>query len=309
MTVVVEDAAGNSHSWGARVLRDGTPTWVSVTPDARTVRVGERVALAVVADTGVISSGIAWSTSDSSVVSVAADGTHVLTADAVGQATLTATVGTLSATATVTVIGSGPWPVGQPRWVVNPSTCCTQATIYAQRRSATGPDLFLVEGAFGSYTLRALRVDGTTLWTEHVPSGYDPSYGTPVGDVDGGVLLPLGETAVVRVGGEAGVLPWRYASPGTLNPALAQSPDGTIYLAESVGTPSNLVGYVVALDGRTGAVKFRTPVPLFRSREVFTGSCSNYFRPPQESFDPQIWGVDLGGRADAAYIPGHPRVR
>jgi hypothetical protein len=137
--------------------------------------------------------------------------------------------------------------------------------IYTHRVDETVPDLFTVEtNGAGAMVVRALTASGESRWTASAP-------GAPVyGDSFGGIVAELRDESgdprgLVRFAGPAGALPWRYESPGYIS-AGAQAPDGTIYTIELIrpaGSPGWFQGdmSVVVIDGQTGRVRARIPVP------------------------------------------------
>jgi len=137
--------------------------------------------------------------------------------------------------------------------------------IYTHRVDETVPDLFTMEtNSAGATLVRALTASGESRWTATAP-------GTPVyGDSFGGIVAELRDESgdprgLVRFAGPASALPWRYESPGYIS-AGAQAPDGTIYTIELIrpaGSPGWFLGdkSVVVIDGQTGRVRSRIPVP------------------------------------------------
>ena len=63
---------------------------------------------------------VVWTLSDNTIASITSDASPVLTAIGVGQVTLTATVGALSAQVEVNVLGGTALPAGSVRWSVPP---------------------------------------------------------------------------------------------------------------------------------------------------------------------------------------------
>lgn len=296
--VYAVDHAGNSVSRAVRVTRITSPNQLVVTPKRRTVRTGETVVLKATSETGAELEGITWGTSDAGIVSVDMSNGLGIVAVAPGQATITATLGGLSAQVTITVLPDGTsWTAGESRWNVEPTatpdTMMYPMTVYAHRNTSAGPDFFAFEGAWGvPETLRAFAADGTELWREALPGRVYPWYlgGAPFGDHQGAVVVPLvgddsGVHALARVGVEGDVLPWRHEIQGFLVGSPAQAPDGTIYYTEVVSgsDPLKYDGFVVGVDGATGAVKFRVSLPSSGGEEILTGSCSTYPNTPENT--------------------------
>lgn len=320
------DAAGNSQSRGARITRTATPGTLTVTPARRTARAGEVFELSVTTDVGVVTAdAVAWSTTNAGIVSVTTGAPERLVAEAPGTATLTATVGSLTADVQVTVIGSGSWPAGEARWSIDLAPGALPSTpIYARRRTSNGPDLFLVESdSSGTRTLRALRADGSTLWTEPMPGTWSSSAHTfLVGDIYGAVLAPVVSEVTGLIGGlqrlgvSGAALPWHYQAQGVIREIysvagarvgnIAQGPDGTVYFVEDVEVVNSSVtwhtdSFLVGLDGTSGAVKFRLPVPLTTHEDVFTASCAGVGLSPTSVRGASVSSIAVG-HDGAAYL-------
>jgi hypothetical protein len=113
---------------------------------------------------------------------------------------------------------------------------------------------------------------------------------------------------LVRFGGLESALPWRYDSAGYVD-RPAQAPDGTIYAVEHIGgaryfPPDNLYASdygnnksVVILDGATGQVLKRVPLP------------TEYSRTPcgLSEFEPRTHGPIVNADGDA-YLLVHKDV-
>ena len=263
----IMDAAGNSASAGVRVAQSGTATQLSIVPNALTLIVGQSRQLQAISTYGVIASGADWESGNASV-SVSADG--LVTAEAVGQTTVTGTFLGVTASTVISVIEANSLETGTPSWTAPPiEGMSALPPIYTARVDADGPDLFAVDTASdsGPYVVRALRSDGTMLFTENAP-------GKPVmGDVFGGVVAMLPNySGLARFAGPTTAKPWWYESEGSIG-APAQAPDGTIFFSEIVTRTDDYWNtYVVGLNGNTGTMKFRIQLPT--STQV--GGCGHY---------------------------------
>lgn len=124
------------------------------------------------------------------------DGTQTLTGLLAGQTTLTATYQSLTATAQVTVTSGTSLPAGTVRWEVPPAPGFT-TTAMVQALPAQGmPAFYSFEtGASGQTMIRALSVDGGTLWLTTIAGTDDANNPQSVdhqsGDAFGGVLVNL----------------------------------------------------------------------------------------------------------------------
>jgi outer membrane protein assembly factor BamB len=199
--------------------------------------------------------------------SLSTDDPPVLSALAAGSTTITATKNGLSTTATLTVVGGTSLPDGTTRWSVAPTPGLEMTSpIYTHVVDETVPDLFTVESnaAGDEFTMRALSATGEQKWTEAAP-------GLPVmGDGFGGVVAqtldeddkPFG---LARFAGPAEATPWRYEPAAGIG-RPAQASDGTIYVVESQLGEDNhgdpiWDSSVVVIDGTTGQLRARVPVP------------------------------------------------
>ena len=315
VVLMARDAAGHVTSRGIRVTRTGVTTALSMTPTTRTLLVNEVATMSLFDDFGATISAATWTSSDATVIGVSTDDPPMLKALAAGTATITATKNGQSATATITVIVGTTLPDGTTRWTV-PTTPSTTlgTTIYSHRVTEDVPDLFITEKAgtgtyAASYTVQAAMGDGTIRWREAVP-------GVPVfGDEEGGLVVALGSddapanyiSGFARVAGPDAAVPWRYASPGWLatgwvaggfpapaRPEVAQGPDGTIYVTEL--PDESWRKYLLGLDGATGQVKFRVPLPRSRRAASYLDG-TGYDYEEQTSVSAPVIGED-----GAAYV-------
>ncbi len=159
------DVAGGQASAGVMVTRTGTPTTLRITPDQRTLLVGQVSRLqATNAFTAEAAEDVTWTSSDTDVVTIdAAAGT--LTAVGAGTATVTATVATRTAEATVTVLAAAELPTGTPLWQLDaPSGGTISDWLPLQRVAPAVPDLVVqTEDASGARSLQFVQADGTVL--------------------------------------------------------------------------------------------------------------------------------------------------
>jgi hypothetical protein len=199
---------------------------------------------------------------------------------AAGQTTITVTAGSLSAEATVTVYPTGPLPVGTTRWSITPvNTDGGESGVLVGVSSVDTTSFAVAESSPGhqAYVIRGFTVDAQPTWsvTTAWPNGPPLYPGQVIGEVSGGVLLLAG-TTVMRV---APLGPsWRFTAPANLL-AMAQSPDGTVFLTTD-NTASGSSNSIIALDGLTGKRKFEVSTPSGALRNGDAGSCLG---PPSPS--------------------------
>ncbi len=144
--------------------------WIVVSPPTPTVSVGGNVSFAAtVYDTnGDVMAGesVSWSTSNGGVLSV--DGNGDGEAHAIGVATVTATIGSVTGTALVTVEGGpgDPPPAATPFWEHNWDYASTQEMINANTNSYSLGEVSLesgtlFDGSTGNFMRAHLRGDGS----------------------------------------------------------------------------------------------------------------------------------------------------
>ena len=306
------DLAGNSASVGIRATRVTPPTALSISPTTITLNLGDAKVLNVTSDTGLPATGLTWESSNPSVVAIGPDNDGTITAETLGVATITASMDGLTAEATVRVFPDGV-ALGESIWTSapTPGRFFTQAPMKANPVLASDPDLFTVEADMenpgtGVLVVRGVRgADGATLSTQMVDQSNVVNWSnfrSPVADAfggllvksRGGVVLPypeLAATTLRRIGG-GDVAPWEYVSTLDIG-SVASAPDGTVFFVEygigerfSGGSRFPDGGYngvssIVALDGRTGYVKFRMPIPT-RGIWEFTERTNEPESPPNE---------------------------
>jgi hypothetical protein len=200
--------------------------------------------------------GLTWTSSNPSVVSLSTDDPPVLTAVAVGQATITA--GTGSATVTVSLSLS----LGTVLWT-NPGDGSGVTSIVPAVPSASGvADVFAFQA---DGTVQAIAADGTTAWTADVSQAW---WSWPVPDFLGGLVLPE-YNSIVRLDGMTGQPVFVYTPDqawGLVGPGVGVHTDGTIFAAiqnwgagsTSTGIPTSVIG----IDPTTGTQKFDVPVAV-----------------------------------------------
>ncbi len=296
----VLDGAGNSATAGRQVVREGTATILAVTPASRTLVIGESTALTATSEFGVTSSAT-WVSSNPAIASVSQQPPFAVTAHAVGETTITASVNGLSAGADIRVVATGGAGTNSVRWSI-PSVpgLHMQTPLLAQRIETGGPDLFDIHTFPGQPGIvRAVRQDGSLVWTASVSDGF-PAFA----DSYGGLVYvnhssPFSNTSLTRLTASATYLPWTFATEGHVG-RPAQARDGTIFVIETVPTGGlsgiDTQAYVVALNGETGATKFRVAIPSRRHRE-FEGALLT----SDVSAAPTMTGPIIGP-ADEAYV-------
>jgi uncharacterized protein YjdB len=277
------DVADNSGSAGIQVTRTAAAAAIRVSPSVLVMEAGGSRSLAATDTYGVPQGGVTWESSDTSVVTV--DELGLLEATGTGTATITASLGSLEAEVSVTVLAAGGLTAGTATWRVEPSPgfVTGDRLLHAMKIDQTTPDLFMIETQGNTTNLRALGSDGTDRWSQVAP-------GVPMfADVFGGAVAAIGtdETpdydidwidfsdgvagdppamrSIARFGGPTDAAPWRYDSAGWLQSGITQAPDGTIYaierIKEQIGVSRVYHASILAIDGQTGKVIQRVPIP------------------------------------------------
>jgi hypothetical protein len=276
VVVRVTDLAGNVAASSFHVSLMGTlpaANSLQITPIAVNMIVGDTQQFTAVDENGRPRSDATWSISDTTLATVSADSEPVLTATAVGQLTLTATVGSATAQAQVSILVGTTLAPGTVRWSAPPiQGFKTWQVVQAVPTASNTPDLYTHDAdSIGNATIRAFTADGRQLWQANA-GPIDLTNGA-VPDALGGVLLfnPNDELAVNGTStftdhdGVTGSPTWSYATNNVVfgRPAIRQ--DGTIFFVEvTPPDPNNgdaTSSAVVALDGTTGTPVLRVPLP------------------------------------------------
>jgi hypothetical protein len=289
--VVVQavDLASNGRSAGLRVTRVGPVGAIQVSPVAATIGVGETRDVWSLDQAGQSVPNAEWAVDNSAVLALTTtDGRVSVAGLSAGLATVTATLGNLTASATITVV-TGTLPVSTVRWTSAPGVpgaVIGSGPLFANRVDASVPDLYVLEHTpAGSQLLHGVFADGTpgSVWTVSPDSSSVASLS--LADGDGGAILDSwswsngSQRAVVRIPGTADALPWRYDPPTIDSAVVGQSPEGTIYLLEHVGQSWQVVG----LEGATGAVKFRYTPPGTSHYALYNIDCHAGYHSISES--------------------------
>ncbi|MGC1830933.1 MAG: IPT/TIG domain-containing protein [Candidatus Acidiferrales bacterium] len=239
-----------------------------LTPNTISMVVGDTHTIEAVNALGQSVTGLAWRSSDTTVVSLSTDDPPVLTALAAGHVTITAG----NASADVTVY-AGSLPTGTALWS-NPGDGSTVTRAVPAVPSASGVDVFAFD-ASGNVT--AVKTDGTTAWTANLTgSSY---YSAPIPDFLGGLVVVQNsesQTTLQELDGTTGQLnpPYNYTlpdpsydnysssgRPGT----VAVSTDGTIFAVDG--------DQLVAIDPTTGSAKFTAKME--DGLDTYYPSCEN----------------------------------
>jgi hypothetical protein len=242
-----------SNSFGFTVPTSGGNT---VTPAMLNMVVGDTHTIQATSAAGLPATGLTWTSSDPTVVSLSTDYPPILTAVAPGHVTITA--GTASADVTVS---AGALALGTVIWS-NPGDGSGVSSIVPAVPSPTGvADVFAFQN---DSTVQAITSDGTIAWTADVSQALNYG-GAVLPDFQGGLVVFNEEVegqgySIVKLDGITGQSDFVYTPPDGdygLYGWFAVHTDGTIFAVQY--GPSGLS--VIGIDTTTGTQKFSVPIP------------------------------------------------
>lgn len=276
VTVTVANKVSNSRLFTIpfRSIRSGEPdppsSAVTITPDLVSKLVGEDFQLALIDNFGDPVTGATWTVNDGNLVSASQSDPPVFTALAVGQTTITATKGSLLATADVRIYSGTILPAGTTTFSVAPAMGGEiKRIVQGIAGEPEDADLFLLEtDVAGATYVRGLDHNGIQKWLSPTGLGFY-FFGQPAADGLGGMIsATFNSVSGVR----AGQVVWRsdktFDTPfaqGYFDYLYAVHPNGTVYLTEQ---DSDTEAYITAIDGSSGDRKFRVRLPNNTSLHV-----------------------------------------
>jgi hypothetical protein len=218
-------------------------TAVTLVPNVLNMAVGDTHTIQALGSTGQSVTGLTWTSSNPSIVSLSTTDPPILTALAVGHVTITA--GTASADVTV----SATLPLGTVLWS-NPGDGSGVTKIIPAVPSATGvADVFALQN---DNTIAAITSDGTTAWTY---SATPADFLTVVPDFQGGLIVydsGSGGASIKKLDGITGQ-PYPAYSGTNLGLPVVHT-DGTIFAVQGTS--------VIGIDPTTGSQKFSVPISI-----------------------------------------------
>ena len=222
---------------------------VTLMPSLLNMMVGDQRTLQALGPAGLVT-GLAWTSSDPTIVSLSPSDPPVLTALAAGHVTITA--GTASADVTVwdpSLLPGGALPLGTVIWSNPGDGSGVQSIVPAVPSTSGVADVFAFQA---DGTVQAITSDGTTAWTATVGWRAMP-------DFQGG-LVTVGQdgSSIYKLDGITGQAYPAYTwDPSAANLSLAGvHPDGTIFAIE------NREQSVIGIDPTTGTQKFNVRIPI-----------------------------------------------
>ena len=244
--VEVQQNGAVSNAKGFTVPVPGGNTLV---PNAVTMIVGETRTLQALNAAGQPATGLTWTSSDPTKVSLSTDDPPVLTALAAGHVTITAGTATTAVTVVdAATLPGGTLPTGTVLWS-NPGDGSGVTKIVPAVPSPTGvADVFAFQA---DGTVQAITSDGTTAWTADVSMAGD---GGVLPDFQGGLVVQDGYS-IWKLDGITGQRYPAYTPDGGFGWGLAVHTDGTIFATVAVEDQFAVVG----IDPTTGSQKFLVP--------------------------------------------------
>jgi hypothetical protein len=244
----------------AFTVTGGSGRSVALVPNLLNMVVGDTHTIEALGSNGQPLTGLTWTASDSTIVSLSSADPPLLTALAAGHVTITA--GGASSDITVS---AGALPLGTVLWS-NPGNGCVSSIVPAVPSPNGVADVF----AFpcDNTRVQAITSDGTTAWTADVSQA---QWVMP--DFQGGLveLIPAGTQyshgAIVKLDGITGQVTVVYTPTGTsylktsstTGPYLSLHTDGTVF-AVLYHFPNTLPDEVIGIDPTTGTQKFSVPL-------------------------------------------------
>ena len=289
-TQVTATVASNALTGVARIQQGGT--WsnafsftvppsggssLTLSPNTITMVVGDTHSIEAINAQGQSVTGLTWTSTDTTVVTLSTDDPPILTAVAAGHVTITAG----SASADVTVSASSLSP-GTVQWT-NPGDGSGVTSVVPAVPSPSGVDLFAFEN---SGNVAAITTDGTTAWNANLNGGFGiPSF-------DGGLVVVAGNQ-LQELNGTTGqpYSAYTFAHSSPTRSSVAVSTDGTVYAVDG--------DKLVAIDPATGSVKFSASMEDSSSNDpsICEGGGPGYVVGP-----PTAYQLTIAGDGDAYLV-------
>jgi hypothetical protein len=276
--VTVNGVSSNPATFTIYSAPPGSSTLV-VSPGKISMVVGQTQAVQLLDQNGVPIASPAWSIANPSLASIVSPVNQgdptLLQANAIGNTTLTGTSpDNRTGTAQVSVLAGTSLPIGTVQWEIpslNNAAGGITDIVQSLRIDDNTPDLYVLDkgASDADGVIRAFTSDGQQKWTFTTPGRWMPSPPYLVADDQGGVLYQALPSYPVDDGpsilghlDENANLTWSWPIPSWTTSNIAIHPDGTVYFVqERFPDPNVNINSVVALDGKTGQLKFSIPLP------------------------------------------------
>ena len=298
VVVRATDSAGNVALTKMHVKLDAPlplPNSLQITPANVNLAVGDTQQFTAVDDLGRPRADATWTVSDTTVATITTDGKPVLTALAVGQVTLTATVQGVYTQVQLNILGGSLAP-GTVRWGIQSPPGSEPQGVVPAVPTADGPGYYVFTNLETSntnknITLSALTADGQLLWQQ--PPANQQWLAVP--DAIGGAIMNDGNR-LVALDGQTGAPVWQYSSQNGLDsPAIR--PDGAVVAIELEGGGPTPLGKVYiarkfldVFDGNTGQLTLQIPLPQYT--QSFHTLSTVYSSDGTFIADCQPWGFE-----------------
>lgn len=244
---------------------------LDISPQNLSLVVGESADLNVVDNLGESVPFPTFTLSDSTLGTVTpGDKSSTFTAIAPGTETVTATVGSLTTSTTITIYAGPTLPDGTIKWQLPGSIVGGSAANFVQAQPAVGSATAtfvedLSDPRF-NVIIRALDVNGRQLWAWPTQASYFTLFFNPVAPTPNGGFVYTDALSINAVDANGHPL-WSYPFPQYRFEPLTVGYDGTVYAlvnfaeAANVFQSSDTPTHLVALDAQKGTEKFRVPLP------------------------------------------------
>jgi len=313
VVVRATDVSGNVAASNFHLTLVGTlpaPNTLQISPSGVNMLAGETRQFAAVDELGRVRSDATWAVSDSTLATITADSSPTLTAVAIGQVTLTATVQSITAQVQLHILSGATLPPGAVRWSAPPVPgFTTRQIIQAVPTAGNGPDLYSHEiDSNGNGLIRAFTADGLPMWQASL-GPVDFSGATPDGlggvlvsntTYDGSFYPPHITTTLTDLDAVTGSPVWTYSPVASFSQRAIRA-DGTIFLVQAPPEDSagNVYTYLVALDGNSGAAlsSFLLPNAL---TQVFDNCHGNLYLSYYASLGASNLAIDTDGTVNLA---------
>jgi len=223
--------------------------------------------------------------------------------------TVTATLGGVSAQATVTILADAQYPDGTATWTAGAVAAgvTRKQVVKSTLGAPNGGGLFAISGGSSATVIEALSTDGRQLWQAQL----DAVSTTAMPDPFGGLLLPLNvgcdlqnPMRLVDIDGTTGQVAWEYVGTSTCTsdpPQIALGRDGTVVVA----TKGNMSGFpeLMVLDGRNGQVIQAPAIPPSYFTDITGQRLAGYSRIGAPMVDPTGVTYVAYEQREVAYPP------